>query len=52
MPELIHMVELAEKGTPPKAGGSLDQSQWFLDAARFIGNLQAQCREKLRARRG
>lgn len=36
--ELFVFSELMQKGLPPVQGGMLDQSQWFLDAARFIWN--------------
>ena len=32
--DVIRMIELAESGLWPVAGGSLDQSQWFADAVR------------------
>ena len=33
---VIQMADLYAKGLPPVAGGSLDQSQQFVDAAAFI----------------
>jgi hypothetical protein len=29
------MIEAADKGLWPVAGGALDQAQWFIDAFRF-----------------
>ncbi len=34
--ELIKIVKIAQKGTPPVAGGSLDQTRWFISAADFV----------------
>jgi len=36
--EIIQYAKLYEKGLPPIAGGALDQSKCFLDAAGFIFN--------------
>lgn len=47
VPALIDLADLFEKGHPPVAGGVLDQAQKFVDAARFVWDLQAQCRAKL-----
>lgn len=33
--EVLQLAEMYEKGLPPIAGGVLDQSQWFVSAARF-----------------
>ena len=33
---LATVVDLFAKGIPPIAGGSLDQSAWFLEASRFL----------------
>lgn len=38
------LVDLFDKGLPPVAGGSLDQSVWFLEAARILRNDEAQIR--------
>ncbi|MEM9414819.1 MAG: hypothetical protein AAGA29_04990 [Planctomycetota bacterium] len=35
---LIEMVEMFEHGAMPVAGGSLDQSAWFVTAATFISS--------------
>jgi hypothetical protein len=32
----VNLIDLFEKGLPPIAGGSLDQSVWFMEAASFI----------------
>jgi len=34
--EVIKYAELYQKGLPPIAGGALDQTQSFIEAARFI----------------
>ena len=36
MIEVSNLVDLFESGLPPVAGGSLNQTAWFLDAAREI----------------
>jgi hypothetical protein len=33
--DLLSAADLCSKGLPPIAGGSLDQTKWFVDAARF-----------------
>lgn len=38
--EAIRFAEFASRGAWPVTGGVLDQSQWFLDAERFIHNEQ------------
>lgn len=35
------MIDLFEKGLPPIAGGTLDQSVWFIEAARILSNEEA-----------
>lgn len=35
MGTLVHYADLYEKGLPPVAGGTLDQSAWFTDAAQL-----------------
>lgn len=42
------LIDLFEKGLPPVAGGALDQSVWFLEAARILRNDEAQIRNDLR----
>jgi hypothetical protein len=42
------LVDLFEKGLPPIAGGALDQSVWFLEAARILRNDEAQIRAEAR----
>jgi len=39
--EMLAAADLAAKGLPPVAGGQLDQTKSFLQAARFIWNEQA-----------
>ncbi len=34
--ELIKIVKLSQKGIPPVAGGSLDQTRWFISATDFV----------------
>lgn len=34
--EMIEAADMTRRGLPPVAGGSLDQTQTFLDACRFI----------------
>lgn len=36
-----------EKGLPPVSGGTLDQSQWFTNAARFIWGQKAEIESHL-----
>ena len=36
--ELIGLAELFQKGLPPVAGGTLDQTPWFLQFARCVFN--------------
>jgi len=36
MKEVLHLSQLYIKGLPPVQGGSLDQTQWFTQASRFI----------------
>jgi hypothetical protein len=38
------LVDLFEKGLPPVGGGALDQAVWFIEAARFLRNDEAQIR--------
>ncbi len=33
---LVRCADLTEKGLPPIAGGSLDQSHWFMEAASYF----------------
>lgn len=37
----IQLIDLFEKGVMPVAGGALDQSAWFLSAARCLANEDA-----------
>jgi len=36
MIEVSHLADLFESGLPPVAGGALNQTAWFLDAAREL----------------
>ena len=36
MIEVSNLVDLFESGLPPVAGGSLDQTAWFLEAVREL----------------
>lgn len=45
--EAIEMAGFFDKGLPPVHGGVLDQTQIFLDAARFIWAEQARWRAEL-----
>ena len=48
--DVLHALEIAElmkHGLPPLAGGSLDQTRVFLDAARFIWSERARMRAEL-----
>lgn len=45
----MEYAKLYEKGLPPVAGGSLDQSHWFTAACRAIWNEQAYWKNKLGA---
>jgi hypothetical protein len=37
----VTLIDLFSKGLPPIAGGALDQSIWFLEAAKVLGNEEA-----------
>jgi len=45
--ELIELAALFKKGLPPIAGGSLDQAQSFLAAARFVFREEARLKAEL-----
>lgn len=45
--EIISFAELAAKGLAPRAGGALDQTQSFLDAARFVWGEEAHWKARL-----
>ncbi len=45
--ELLDFAELYKKGCPPVAGGSLDQTHWFNEAARFVWREESYWRAKL-----
>lgn len=36
--KVMRYVRLFENGTPPIAGGALDQAVWFLDAAEYVAS--------------
>jgi hypothetical protein len=36
--DAVELIDLFRKGLPPVSGGTLDQSVWFLDAARILEN--------------
>ena len=44
---MIKLAKLYEKGLPPVAGGSLDQTQAFIEAAEFIFAEEAKYKKKL-----
>jgi hypothetical protein len=44
----IGLIDLFEKGLPPITGGALDQSVWFLEAARILGNEETQAKNEAR----
>jgi len=44
---VIKLAHLYEKGLPPVAGGSLDQTQQFIFAADFIFSEEAKYKKKL-----
>lgn len=37
---MLEMIDLFHEGLPPVAGGSLDQAASFLDAARYLANVE------------
>ena len=47
--ELIQLAKLTEKGLPPVAGGSLDQSHQFLEACTFLWSEQARIKNEIGA---
>jgi hypothetical protein len=38
----VSLFEMFEKGLPPVTGGVLDQSAWFVEAARFFEHQESQ----------
>lgn len=34
--DAVELIDLFKKGLPPVSGGTLDQSVWFLDAAKYL----------------
>ena len=46
----IELAGLFRKGLPPVAGGALDQTSQFLDAANFIWSEQARCKAAFASR--
>jgi hypothetical protein len=47
----IGLIDLYEKGLPPVAGGALDQSVWFVEAAKVMSNEEAKVKAELNADR-
>jgi NADPH-dependent 7-cyano-7-deazaguanine reductase QueF-like protein len=43
----IELAELYEKGLPPVAGGSLEQSKMFVESARFVWQEQKYWKNKM-----
>lgn len=39
--DAVELIDLFRKGLPPVSGGTLDQSVWFLDAARILEHEEA-----------
>lgn len=50
MGELVHYADLYEKGLPPVAGGALDQSAWFTDAAQCFWHEKARAKNEAEER--
>lgn len=48
----LEMIRLLDKGLPPLAGGALDQTAVFLDAARFVWTEEARWKAHFETRRG
>jgi hypothetical protein len=42
----VQLIDLFEKGLPPIAGGTLDQSVWFLEAVKVLGSEEALARQQ------
>jgi len=42
----IGLIDLFKNGLPPVAGGTLDQSVWFLEAAKILGSEEAQAKHE------
>ena len=40
----IGLIDLFNKGLPPVAGGTLDQSVWFLEAVNVLSNAETQAK--------
>jgi hypothetical protein len=49
MGPVVELCDLFEEGLPPIAGGSLDQSAWFIEAARRLKNEEARIRKEANA---
>lgn len=43
MIDVATLIDLFEAGLPPVAGGALNQTAWFLDAARELKTYKAEC---------
>lgn len=46
MGQVITLADMMEKGIMPVAGGALDQSAWFLQAARILERDEAKIRSE------
>jgi len=44
----IGLIDLFNKGLPPIAGGTLDQSVWFLEAVNVLSNAETQAKNEAR----
>lgn len=44
----VELIDLFHEGMPPVDGGALDQSDWFLNAARFLKNEDALIRAEMK----
>jgi len=49
--QIVMLAELFKKGLPPVHGGTLDQTEAFLQAARFVWAEQAACEAEATKRR-
>jgi hypothetical protein len=45
--QAVGLIDLFEKGLPPVAGGALDQSVWFTEAATILNNEDAKAKALL-----
>lgn len=42
MIDAANLIDLFNKGMPPVAGGSLDQTAWFIEAVQILGAFDAE----------